>query len=66
MSAWERWLFRLLLSVLIGWKAILAGYKLGKFPYHAVDFAATNSSAFASPPVAPASNTPMKTWRSCA
>jgi hypothetical protein len=34
MSAWERWLFRLLLSVLIGWEAILAGYKLGKFPYH--------------------------------
>jgi hypothetical protein len=36
MSAWERWLFRLLLSVLIGWEAILAGYKLGKFPYHSI------------------------------
>jgi hypothetical protein len=38
MSAWERWIFRLLLSVLIGWEAILAGYKLSEFPYHAVDF----------------------------
>jgi hypothetical protein len=38
MSAWERWIFRLLLSVLIGWEAILAGYKLSLFPYQAVDF----------------------------
>jgi hypothetical protein len=38
MSAWERWIFRLLLSILIGWEAILAGYKLSLFPYQAVDF----------------------------
>jgi len=38
MSAWERWFFRLLLSILIGWEVVGTGYMLSQFPYHAVDF----------------------------
>ncbi len=35
---WGRWAFLFLLCLIIGWEAILAGYKLSEFPYHAVDF----------------------------
>lgn len=35
---WGRWAFLFLLCLIIGWEAILAGYKLSEFPYQAVDF----------------------------
>lgn len=34
----SEWLFLILLSGLVGWEAILAGYKLSRFPYEAIDF----------------------------